>query len=294
MNTQQCIERIHRELEKHDLCYGHGTDNAWDEACWLLAAVRFPDSLARELDPDQAVSDAELAKARTILTQRIQLKKPLAYLLREAWFANLRFYVDERVLVPRSPVAELIQQDFAPLLKQAPARILDLCTGSGCIGIACAYAFPEAQVVISDLSAQALEVARINVDQHGLQNRVRAVQSDLFTALDRPFDLIVCNPPYVSGDEYASLPHEYHSEPELGLVSADEGLALPLAIVRQAGDYLAETGLLILETGNSWQALAQALPEVPLLWLEFAHGGHGVCAVYGKDLQNLPADKSSL
>lgn len=206
----------------------------------------------------------------------------MAYLLGEAWFAGLPFYVDERVLIPRSPIAELILQQFQPLLNEAPGRVLDLCTGSGCIGIATALVFPEASVDLSDISEEALQLAARNIDRHGLQSRVSAVQSDLFAGLQGKYDLIVSNPPYVSAEEVADLPPEYQREPSLGLLSDDEGLAIPLQILRQAPDYLSDNGLLILELGYTWPLLAERYPDLPVVWLEFDGGGEGVLAI-GRD-----------
>lgn len=273
------------ELEAGGLFYGHGTDNGWDEACWLFETVMrrhgmtefYPDQL---LDPDSAA----LQEVRALLHARISTRKPLAYLLKEAWFCGLSFYVDERVLVPRSPIAELINNQFEALLDTAPARILDLCTGGGCIGIACALAFPEAEVVLSDISPDALAVAAINIEKFGLQDRVRCVQSDLFANIEGKFDLIVSNPPYVAEAEYAGLPEEFMQEPRLGLVSEQEGLDIPLRILAQAADYLTEDGCLVLETGATWHQLDAACPHLPLLWVEFEHGGEGVCFVRRQDL----------
>ncbi|HTR00191.1 MAG TPA: 50S ribosomal protein L3 N(5)-glutamine methyltransferase, partial [Candidatus Acidoferrum sp.] len=194
------------------------------------------------------------------------------------------FFVDERVLVPRSPFAELIDKRFEPLLSQSPRRILDLCTGGGCIGIACAKMFPAAQVVLADLSADALEVARINVDKHGVADRVQLVQSDLFANVEGKFDLIVTNPPYVGADEYHELPREYLTEPQLGLLTGDDGLEIPLRILDQAAEHLADEGLLLLETGATWPLLDEARSDLPLLWLEFDHGGEGICAITRRQL----------
>jgi len=209
----------------------------------------------------------------------------VAYLVGEAWFCGLPFKVDERVLIPRSPIAELINNRFEPLLVREPLRILDLCTGSGCIGIACALAFEDARVDLSDISADALQLARENVIRHGLQERVQVLESDLLQSLQGPYDLIVTNPPYVSRQEIDDLPAEYRHEPELGLLSFDDGLDIPLRILREAAAHLSEDGLLVLEVGYSREALTARLPEVPLLWLEFGQGGDGVCALTAGQLR---------
>jgi len=285
-SAEQLIENVASELEAADLYYGHGTDNAWDEACWLVETLlrRYGQDTAGK---DSALPEALLGELGSLLEMRIQRRKPLAYLLQEAWFAGLPFYVDERVLVPRSPLAELIASDFSHLLRTRPHRILDLCTGSGCIGIAAALQYPEANVVLSDLSDTALQVAQINIEKHDLTKRVEILQSDLFASMPERFDLILCNPPYVGESEYQDLPAEYHEEPVQGLLSEDNGLAIPLQVIRQAADYLTEDGCLILEVGNSWEALEAALSGESLLWLEFDNGGYGVCVLYTTQLRRL-------
>lgn len=283
-SAQQVLEQMSEAFDRAGLYYGHGTDNAWDEACWLLETVQRRQG-RDSLDADTPLSAADLAEAQKIFEARIQTRKPLAYLLREAWFCGVPFYVDERVLVPRSPFAELIRNGFEPLLHRAPRRILDLCTGGGCIGIACALAFPDAEVVLSDISPDALDVARINVDMCGLQDRVKLVQSDLFANIRGKFDLIVTNPPYVGVEEYEELPDEYRNEPELGLITDRDGIGIPLRILDQAANYLNPDGLLLLETGASWPLLAEARPDLPFLWLEFEHGGEGICALRKEQLE---------
>lgn len=284
MIAEDALQRISETLVTAELAYGHGTDNALDEAWWLLHTVLFGLGDMQEIPADLPVSPEQWQSAEHLLEQRIQSRKPLAYLLGEAWFCGLPFHVDERVLVPRSPIAELIENDFGPLLNRTPTKILDLCTGSGCIGIACAMAFPEAEMVLSELSEDALAVAEMNIRRHGLEGRVKAVQSDIFSNIEGRFDLIVTNPPYVPQAEYAELPVEYSQEPRMGLVCESGGLAIPLQILRQAKSHLTEDGILVLEVGNTWQALNEAAAELPLLWLDFEHGGHGVCAIRAADL----------
>jgi ribosomal protein L3 glutamine methyltransferase len=281
--ARDVLEQMSEAFDAAELYFGHGTDNAWDEACWLLETTRRRQGLPA-LTADTPLTESELVDAEALFKARIATRKPLAYLLNEAWFCGLPFYVDERVLVPRSPFAELIDNGFDPLLTNAPRRILDLCTGGGCIGIACALAFPEADVVLSDISAEALEVARINVEKHGLQQRVTLVQSDLFENIEGPFDLIVSNPPYVGIDEYRELPEEYLREPELGLVTDHDGIGIPLRILERAAAFLNPEGLLFLETGATWLLLVEARPELPFLWLEFEHGGEGICALRREEL----------
>jgi ribosomal protein L3 glutamine methyltransferase len=277
-STQQFLEQMSAELDEAGLFYGHGTDNGWDEACWLFETILRRHGRA-DLHPDMQLDldSPEIREIRQLAHERSSTRKPLAYLLKEAWFCGIPFYVDERVLVPRSPIAELIRNHFEPLLAKAPLRILDLCAGSGCIGLACALAFPEAEVVLSDISPDALAVAAINVEKLGLGARVRLVQSDLCNDIDGSFDLIVSNPPYVAEEEYGELPEEFLREPRLGLVSAQQGLDIPLRILTQAAHYLTPHGALVLETGATWPLLDEACPHLDFLWIDFEDGGEGVC-----------------
>lgn len=264
-----------------ELVFGHGTDNAFDEALSLvLHAVHLRhDELGADY-LDARVSKAEAARIHALFTRRIDERMPAAYLTREAWFAGLPFYVDERVLVPRSPMAELIEKHFEPWLAHEPARVLDLCCGGGCIGIATALAFPRAEVALGDRDRAALEVARRNIRGFGLAGRVAALESDLFSALEgETFDLIVCNPPYVDEGMYAALPAEYHHEPPAGLKSGPRGLDHPLAILAAAAGHLTPDGVLILEVGATQAALEQALPNLDMLWVEFERGGEGVAVI---------------
>lgn len=258
------------------LCFGHGTDNAWDEAVVLVcAALHLPlDSGARALD--SRLTRGEKQIALEYLERRITERIPAPYITGEAWFAGLRFAVDERVLVPRSPFAELIEREFRPWLTAAPERILDLCTGSGCIGIACALAFPDAEVDLVDISLAALEVADGNIAAHRVERRVRTLESDLFEELDQAYDLIVCNPPYVDADDYAELPDEYRCEPELALAAGVDGLDVVRRVLRDAADWLEDEGLLFVEVGNSAAALEDRFPDVGFTWVELQRGGDGI------------------
>lgn len=258
------------------LWFGHGTDNAWDEAAVLVcAALQLPlDSGARALDA--RLTRAEKQVVLEYLERRVTERVPAPYLTGEAWFAGLRFAVDQRVLVPRSPFAELIERGFGPWLTRAPERILDLCTGSGCIGIACALAFPDAEVDLADISAGALEVAEVNIAEHRVDRRARTLESDLFEDLDQAYDLIVCNPPYVDADEYADLPDEYRCEPELALAAGVDGLDVVRRVLRDAPDWLEDEGLLFVEVGSSAAALEERFPDIGFTWVELERGGDGI------------------
>jgi ribosomal protein L3 glutamine methyltransferase len=272
----ELIDTLATRFDEADLFYGHGTDNPWDEAVYLVfCALQIPFT-ADERIMTRLVTPQEQQRVDMLAVRRLQERRPVAYLVGEAWFAGQPFTVNEHVLIPRSPIAELIQQEFATLLPRTPVHILDLCTGSGCIGIATALAFADSRVVLADISPEALDVARANVERHGVSARVSVLESDLFAALQGPYDLILSNPPYVSQEEVDELPPEYRHEPSLGLVSEDDGLAIPLRILREAADLLAAEGVLIMEVGYSREALSARLPEVPLSWLEFANGGDGV------------------
>ncbi|MBE7926793.1 50S ribosomal protein L3 N(5)-glutamine methyltransferase [Pseudomonas saudiphocaensis] len=259
------------------LFHGHGTDNAWDEARQLvLGALHLPWEIADSY-LDCRLEDDEREHLQELLRRRIVDRVPTAYLLGQTWFCGLPFIVDERVLIPRSPIGELIERRFEPWLAKKPARILDMCTGSGCIGIACAYEFLDAEVVLADISFDALEVANCNIEHHGLDDRVYTVQSDGFDELPgQRFDLIVSNPPYVDAEDFADMPDEYHHEPALGLACGNDGLDLVRRLLAEAADHLTDSGSLIVEVGNSQEHVKAFYPEVDFTWLEFVEGGHGV------------------
>ncbi|MGF1864635.1 50S ribosomal protein L3 N(5)-glutamine methyltransferase [Enterovibrio norvegicus] len=276
------------------LFYGHGTDNAWDEAVQLvLPTLYLPIDVPAETRHSR-LTTSERHRIVERVVRRINERTPVAYLTNKAYFFGLEFFVDERVLVPRSPIGELIENRFEPMLSVEPTRIMDLCTGSGCIGIACAYAFPEAEVDLVDISTDALAVAEINIQDHGMEQQVFPLRSDLFRDLPKDkYDLIVSNPPYVDEEDMSTLPEEFRHEPELGLAAGSDGLKLMRRIIANAPDYLTEQGVLICEVGNSMIHVDAQYPELPLTWLEFENGGHGVFMMTYQDLVSV-ADEFAL
>ncbi len=271
-------------MNEAGLYFGHGTDNARDDAVMLVThALHLPWNIDHDWQ-NAKLTRSEREDIITLLSRRINERMPTPYLTGEAWFYGLPFSVDERVLIPRSPIAEIIAARFQPWLGgelggrsgKSVHRILDLCTGSGCIGIACAIEFPQAHVELLDISFDALTLAEENIARHGLSDRVMALQSDLFAAADGKYDVIVSNPPYVDADDMNCLPQEFHNEPELALAAGEDGLDLVRIMLSEARKYLADDGVFIVEVGNSWPALEDAYPTVPFMWQEFEMGGHGV------------------
>jgi ribosomal protein L3 glutamine methyltransferase len=270
-----------------NLYYGHGTDNAWDD---ILALVLGSLSLPSELDPlllHAQLTKDEKAVLCQLLERRIDDRVPVPYLTHEAYFCDLSFYVDKRVLIPRSPIAELIKQQFSPWIAEEDVEhVLDLCTGSGCIAIACCYAFPDAVVDAIDISPDALDVAEINLQRHGMQDVLTLMESDCFDAIPATrYDIIVSNPPYVGYEEMQILPDEYLHEPKLALETSNNGLAIVEKILENAHDYLSDHGILVVEVGNSEEALLEAYPHVPFTWLDFEQGGHGVFLLTSEQLK---------
>ena len=282
----ETIRAVARRFQRAKLYFGHGTETAQDEAAWLVVhALKIaPDKLAGRLN--KPVSAAASKKIDALATTRIQTRQPLAYLLKEAWFAGLKFYVDERVIVPRSLTGEYIAERFQPWVDaQRVQRILDLCTGSACMAIACAHAFPRARVDAADISREALAVARLNVKRHRLGRRVQLVHSDLFQALKgRRYDVIVTNPPYVARAEMKTLLPEYRHEPVLALVSGRHGLDAIVQILARAPRHLNPGGILVGEVGNSAPALQKKFPNVPFTWLTSETGDESVFLISAEEL----------
>ena len=287
--VEQLIRQYGEQFAAADLTYGHGTDNALDEAAWLVFAGL---KLSHEDAPaayQKTVPQNAIAELDTLAARRINERVPLAYLLQQAWFAGLEFYVDDRVLVPRSPIAELIAARFEPWLSVEEVRTaVDLGTGSACIAIALAKVFPNATVDAVDISAAALEVAAINIARHELVERVRPVESDFFAGLEgRSYDLIVSNPPYVDQADMKARTIEFQHEPELGLAAGDDGLESVNVILQHAARFLNDGGILVCEVGNSAAALENRYPGVAFVWLEFEHGGSGVFLLTKEELKDI-------
>lgn len=262
-------------FEESDIFFGHGTDNAYDEAVWLLmSALHLPlDTLDNFLDA--RITESERKHLAQLIQRRIVDRTPTAYLVKEAWLKGFKFYVDERVIVPRSFIAELLENGLSPWIEfpEMVTSAADICTGSGCLGILLANAFPNAAIDVIDISTDAIDVANINIAKYGLEDQVRAIQSDMFTALHgNKYDLIISNPPYVDAPSMATLPKEYRNEPQIALGSGDAGLDHTHTILREAANYLNDGGLLVVEIGHNRDALIEAYPALQFVWLEVESG----------------------
>ena len=282
------IDQARQQLDTAGVAFGHGTTNAFDEAAWLVLwqlglPLDSPLGGEPEGEPsvaDQAVGPDDAARVQALIERRISSRQPAAYLTREAWLQGVPFYVDERAIVPRSFIAELIADgSIDPWLDANTHRVLDLCTGNGSLAVLAAMAWPEIVVDGADLSADALAVARINVDRHGLQDRITLKTSDGLNALPGPYDLILCNPPYVNAKSMTELPAEYLAEPEMALAGGDDGMDFIRQLLRDAPDRLSEQGVLVLEIGNERAYFEAAFPDLPVFWLETSAGGDQVLLV---------------
>jgi len=285
--ARSLVMAAERRFQRARLYYGHGTDNARDEAVFLVFHALGLSFECADAVLDRPLTAPECAAVEALVAARIARRCPAAYLTHRMWFAGHEFYVDENVLIPRSPIAELIGARFAPWYRGPEiARILDIGTGSGCIAIAAALAFGNARVEATDVSLAALAIARRNVDAHRLASRVTLHEADLFpvNANTADYDLILANPPYVPERERTGLPAEYLHEPALALFAGDEGLALIRRILGRAARYLAPHGLLVLDAGGTWPGVDAAFPALPILWIDLANGGDGIGVIAQPDL----------
>ena len=286
MTLIELVNQSAAQLEQAGVAFGHGTTNAFDEAAWLvLWQLGLP---LDDLDgvAQMAVSPQQQDSVRELVAERIASRKPAAYLTREAWLQGVPFYVDERVIVPRSFIAELlVEGDIDAWLGEHTRRVLDLCTGNGSLAILAAMTYPDVSVDAADISAPALEVARINVDRHGLQDRVRLLQSDGLQSVHGPYDLILCNPPYVNSASMGELPAEYRAEPALALAGGADGMDFIRALLRDAPAHMTEGAVLVLEIGNERPHFEAAFPRLEVVWLETSAGEDQVLLATREALQ---------
>ena len=289
VTARRAVLAAERRFKRAKIYFGHGTDNARDEAVFLVFHAL---GLAFEVSDailDAPLTEPQVSAVETLIATRIRERRPAAYLTRRMWFAGHEFYVDENVLVPRSPIAELILDKFQPWLgRVAPTRILDIGTGSGCIAIAAALAFPAARIDATDISPGALQVATRNIECHALGARVQVFEADLFPPAEGAvYDLIVANPPYVPPAERAALPTEYRHEPPGALFAEDDGLALVTRILANAARYLQPHGILVIDTGGTWPAVAAAFPQLDFTWVALRNGGDGIGVLTQRQLQDF-------
>jgi ribosomal protein L3 glutamine methyltransferase len=276
-------------FERSDIFFGHGTDNSYDEAVWLvMRALHLPmDTVDNFLDA--RLSTSESSHLAELIERRVTERIPTAYLLNEAWLQGYAFYVDERVIVPRSFIAELLPDGLTPWLEypEMVESAVDICTGSGCLGVLLAEAYPYAHVDVVDISSDAIDVCNLNIAKYGMESRISAIQSDMFAALKgRTYDLIISNPPYVDAPSMAQLPEEYRNEPQIALGSGEAGLDHTHTILREAKHYLNDGGILVVEIGHNRDALCEAYPDMPFTWLETSSGDQFVFLLTKEDLDH--------
>ncbi|MFT2111641.1 50S ribosomal protein L3 N(5)-glutamine methyltransferase [Marinomonas sp. 2405UD68-3] len=287
-SIQDFIRWTYSRFLKAELFYGHGTDNAWDEAVHLvLRSLKLPMDFDRSM-LDCALTTDEKKRILKLVQLRISKREPLPYLLSEAWFMGLPFKVTRDTLIPRSPIMSLLETEFQPWLSEYPLNILDMCTGSGCLGIVASLVFEDAKVDITDISSAALKVAQDNVQLHEVGESVEVIESDMFTNLfGKKYDLIICNPPYVDADDYNSAPKEFHNEPRLALTSGIDGLDFTRQFLSQAADYLTNNGIIVYEVGNTEVTLQENYPNVPFMWVDLPAGGNGVFVLTKEQLSQF-------
>ncbi len=280
-------------LDREDLVFGHGTDNAYDEAVWLTLEGAGIDPYSENMNWSYTLNDNDIANIKYLVKRRINERIPLAYLVNRTWFAGHEFFVDERVIIPRSHLGELINERFHPYVFSESVRsILDLCTGSGCIAIALAFAFPNSQITASDINVSALEVAKINVEKHSLEKRINLVKSDIFSAMQKSkFDLIIANPPYVQDFLVDEFPKEYKHEPRVAFLGGANGIDIIKSILKTACNHLTEDGLLFMEVGSAKEAIEYSLPDIGFTWISADSGEQSVFMV---ESHNLAVSKDAL
>ena len=290
VTLNQCIDQVAQRLETADLHYGHGAIDAQSEALWI-ASKQLDISPADALDQlDQTITTDQHQNALQVAQTRIESRKPLAYILGEAWLMGVPFFCSEQSIVPRSWIAELIVNGSLETWLPADGNALDLCTGNGSLAILLALSCPDIHVTACDISMPALSVASRNLDRHGLSNQVELLSGDLWDALEEPnddnrFDLIVCNPPYVNSSSMNSLPAEYHAEPALALAGGDDGMDLIRRIIAAAPDYLTDRGAILIEVGNEYEHFKKAFPQIPAIWMEVSAGEEQVLLIQAEDLR---------
>ncbi len=290
VTLNQCIDQVAQRLETADLHYGHGAIDAQSEALWI-ASKQLEISPADALDQlDQTITSDQYQNALQVAQTRIESRKPLAYILGEAWLMGVPFFCSEQSIVPRSWIAELIVNGSLETWLPADGNALDLCTGNGSLAILLALSCPDIHVTACDISMPALSVASRNLDRHGLSNQVELLSGDLWDALEEPnddnrFDLIVCNPPYVNSNSMNSLPAEYHAEPALALAGGDDGMDLIRRIIAAAPDYLTDRGAILIEIGNEYEHFKKAFPQIPAIWMEVSAGEEQVLLIQAEDLR---------
>lgn len=286
-NIGEIIEHGAKLFDENDLCFYHGTDNAFDEAYLIVAHCLELDPISENINFSDKIDIFQTNNILSLYQERITKKLPVAYLTNKAYFGNREYYVDRRVMIPTSPFAEIIKDRFRPWLQHSPTMILDLCTGSGALGISCSYEFPNAKVHVSDKSSSALEVAKININKHSMSHAIKRIQSDLFENINDKYDIIISNPPYVDIDHYKLLADEFKQEPKEAFISEKEGIGITERILLNAKKHLSDNGLLFVEVGEYCDRLEKYFPEMPFTWVSLYNGGEGIFMLTKNDLKKI-------